>query len=182
MFHRNGAMRFAYWHPTENGICITGLKHCIVQSLPNSPVHPPRVTFPITWLTPFIDKDIESGTTYFYCLQDMGSNGARHESDVIRFSPPLPEAFALFQNYPNPFNPSTTIRYDVAEPSFVTLKVYDILGRHVRTLVEDDLKPGFHKVEWNGANSFGEAVASGVYHAVMQTKSGRFLIKMAIVR
>ena len=70
----------------------------------------------------------------------------------------LPIEFALLQNYPNPFNPITKIRYDIATASQVTLKIYDILGEEVITLVNELVQPGRYTVDWN-AGSF----ASGVY-------------------
>lgn len=71
----------------------------------------------------------------------------------------LPTEFAMTQNYPNPFNPSTTIRFDVPEQTFVTLKIYDITGREVAELVSDEFSPGIYTVEWNA-----QGVASGVYY------------------
>jgi hypothetical protein len=70
----------------------------------------------------------------------------------------LPMEYALRQNYPNPFNPSTTIKYDLPKDSRVSLKIYDMLGREVATLVNGDQKAGFKSAEWN-ATGF----ASGVY-------------------
>ena len=130
----------------------------------------------------FTDEHVESGTTYFYRLQDIQSNGVRHESDIIRITPALPEHFALLQNYPNPFNPSTTIRFDIADPSYVSLAIYDILGRQVRTMISGEIKPGFHKIEWNGRNANGEMAASGLYHLVLDCEGGRFVKKMVLVR
>lgn len=69
-----------------------------------------------------------------------------------------PTAFHLFQNYPNPFNPSTTISYQLPEVSVVSLRVYDILGREVATLVNEVNAPGYHEVTWDASG-----VASGVY-------------------
>ncbi len=69
-----------------------------------------------------------------------------------------PQGFQLFQNYPNPFNPATTIRFQTANYGFVSLKVFDVLGREVAVLVNKDLPPGDHQVEWRG-----EGFASGVY-------------------
>ncbi len=68
------------------------------------------------------------------------------------------KSFSLSQNYPNPFNPTTKIRFETPFSSFVTLKVYDILGKQVASLVNEDLSEGFHEVEWN-ASSY----ASGIY-------------------
>ena len=75
----------------------------------------------------------------------------------------LPVTFRLNQNYPNPFNPSTKITFALERPSRVSLNIYDILGRAVRKLVDEDLSAGEHLVAWNGADESGAAVASGVY-------------------
>lgn len=80
----------------------------------------------------------------------------------------VPKAFALAPNYPNPFNPSTTVSFKVPQTSLVTIKVYDILGREVKTLVDRKLQPGSHSVVWNGRNNRGLPVASGAYLVRMQ--------------
>ena len=69
----------------------------------------------------------------------------------------------LQQNYPNPFNPVTTIEYSVSQESRVRLQVFDARGRVVRTLVNRDLLPNNYKVLWDGRNSSGNSVASGIY-------------------
>jgi glucose/arabinose dehydrogenase len=74
-----------------------------------------------------------------------------------------PSEFVLSQNYPNPFNPATKIEFTLAEPGFVTLKIYDLGGRVVRTLVSQQLSPGYKSVIWDGKNQDGRDVASGVY-------------------
>ena len=70
----------------------------------------------------------------------------------------FPETYLLEQNYPNPFNVSTTIRYSVPEHSYVTLKVFDLLGREVATLVNEEKQTGFYAVKFDGSS-----LASGVY-------------------
>ena len=67
--------------------------------------------------------------------------------------------FTLFHNYPNPFNPSTKIRYEIPERSFVTLKVYDVLGKEIATLVNEEKLNGNYEVEFNGIG-----LASGIYY------------------
>ena len=79
----------------------------------------------------------------------------------------IPERFSLSQNYPNPFNPTTTIEFSLPQSGFVTLKVYNILGEEVATLVSKELNEGKYKYEWN-ANS----LASGVY--LFRIKAGKF--------
>jgi len=74
-----------------------------------------------------------------------------------------PVRFSLDQNYPNPFNPATRISYAVHRKSMVRLTVYDLLGKEVARLVEQEQPGGSHQVEWNGRNTVGMQVASGVY-------------------
>ena len=72
----------------------------------------------------------------------------------------LPLTFALDQNYPNPFNPTTTIRYELADDALVTLKVYDVIGREVATLVgNEQQRAGVHNARFDGSS-----LSSGVYY------------------
>lgn len=75
----------------------------------------------------------------------------------------VPAKYSLSSNYPNPFNPSTTIRYDLPEDSFLELRIYSLLGHEVRTLTEGSEAAGFKNVVWDGKNSFGNSVSSGMY-------------------
>lgn len=75
----------------------------------------------------------------------------------------LPETFAVGQNYPNPFNPTTTIDYQLPEAAEVRLAIYNLLGQQVRTLVAARRPAGRYKAQWDGRNTTGEAVGSGVY-------------------
>jgi hypothetical protein len=70
----------------------------------------------------------------------------------------VPGEFKLYQNYPNPFNPTTNIKYQIVSNSFVTLKIYDILGKEIATLVNENLTPGSYEVKFNG-----EGLSSGMY-------------------
>jgi hypothetical protein len=98
----------------------------------------------------------------------------------------LPRTYDLFQNYPNPFNPSTTIAFDVPDAvesrQSVSLTVYDIRGRFVRTLIDSDLEPGSHKIHWNGQNDRGESVASGIYLYTLKAGEERFTRKMTVLK
>jgi hypothetical protein len=78
----------------------------------------------------------------------------------------LPTEYQLEQNYPNPFNPSTTIEFALPEKSQVSIKLYNVLGEEVATLVEGTRPAGFHKVQWNP-----EGLASGIYFYRMVAKS-----------
>jgi hypothetical protein len=74
-----------------------------------------------------------------------------------------PSEFALSQNYPNPFNPATKIEFTISKSGYVSLRIYDILGRKVRTLVSEHLSSGYKSVLWDGKNAVGKDVASGIY-------------------
>lgn len=75
----------------------------------------------------------------------------------------IPSEFELSQNFPNPFNPTTVIRYGLPSASRITIKIYDLLGQEIKTLVDETLDKGYHSVEWNGKNSIGFGAASGLY-------------------
>jgi len=77
--------------------------------------------------------------------------------------PAVPTSFALQQNYPNPFNPTTTIRYALPVQSSVRLRIYDVVGREVATLVDGVVTAGYHSVDWNSTNSAGALLSSGMY-------------------
>lgn len=94
-------------------------------------------------------------------------------TSVERISEDVPSAFSLDQNYPNPFNPSTTIRYSIPLESEVKLRVYDLLGKEVRTLVNEKQSPGTFEVKWDGKNNRGEPLSSGIYF--YRLESGSFV-------
>ncbi|MBD3257524.1 T9SS type A sorting domain-containing protein [candidate division GN15 bacterium] len=75
----------------------------------------------------------------------------------------LPEGFELGQNYPNPFNPTTTIDYSLPQRSEVRIEIINILGRRVKTLVNEEQAAGEYTVTWDGRDESGGAVATGVY-------------------
>lgn len=75
----------------------------------------------------------------------------------------IPAVFHVDQNYPNPFNPATTIKFGIPEASLVTVKIYDILGREVKTLLNEEKNAGTYSLLWNGLNESGSKVSSGTY-------------------
>jgi len=94
----------------------------------------------------------------------------------------LPSEYALFQNYPNPFNPSTQISFDVPNSEFVTLRVYNLLGQDVKTLINQSMTPGRYTVEWNGNDMLNNDVASGVYFYELRGESFISRKKMLLIR
>ncbi|MFQ5769956.1 MAG: choice-of-anchor D domain-containing protein, partial [bacterium] len=94
----------------------------------------------------------------------------------------IPKDFALLQNYPNPFNPTTKIRYDLPKRAKVTLKIYDILGSEVATLVDSEQEAGYHSVDWDGRNSAGVAAASGIYFYRLTANEYKKTLKMTLIK
>ena len=87
-----------------------------------------------------------------------------------------PEKFNVYGNYPNPFNPATTIEYDLGmnegPRQQVSLSIYNVLGQHVKTLVNEEKRIGRYTVRWFGKDEFGSSVSSGIYFARMMTDRG----------
>lgn len=94
----------------------------------------------------------------------------------------LPVEYSLDQNYPNPFNPTTMINFSIPNNSTVTLKVFDMLGREVKTLVNNEVIAGKHSIQWMGDDNFGSKVATGVY--VYRITAGNFVSskKMMLIK
>jgi flagellar hook assembly protein FlgD len=86
-------------------------------------------------------------------------------------------SFKLEQNYPNPFNPKTTIKYEIPKSGFVTLQVYDVLGRLVKTLINEKQNAGTYEVEFDGTN-----LASGVYFYKLTADDFKAVKKMILLK
>jgi len=118
----------------------------------------------------FIDDcfDIKGGSTLSYRLKQVDFNGEFNFSDEISISNLALSDYELYQNYPNPFNPATIITYQIPERGFVTLKVYDVLGNEVATLVSEEKPAGRYQVDWNAI-----VLPSGIYF--YQLKAREFI-------
>jgi hypothetical protein len=88
----------------------------------------------------------------------------------------------LYQNAPNPFNPETVIRYSVAQSGPVTLRIYNVQGALVRTLVNKQHVPGSYRIRWDGTNDFGEHLGSGVYFYRLETRTGADSKKLIMLK
>ncbi len=96
--------------------------------------------------------------------------------------PDLPQEYSLLPNYPNPFNPSTTLRYLVPKASHVTIKIYNIIGKEVATLVNRQIDAGYHEVAWDTQNIENQVMSSGIYICQMQAGSFVESRKIMLVR
>ena len=113
----------------------------------------------------------------------FGSSGNLISSgSVSLFDSPHPSQFALHQNSPNPFNPVTTIAFNIPEPTYVEIAIYDLLGSKVRTLVSKEMSPGFHSAVWNGKDDRGRLVASGMFIVRMTSSSFMDVKKMLMLK
>ena len=92
-----------------------------------------------------------------YCPENVGVG-----EDIF------PETFLLLSVYPNPFNPTTTIEFSIPQTEFVTVKVYNIVGHEITTLINDELSTGYHSIQWDGSHQ-----PSGLYF--VQIESGSFI-------
>jgi len=125
---------------------------------------------------------ITGGTTSNHKIRSAFWGASPHSTAVdLELAPPV--ADQLYQNFPNPFNPTTTIRYDLTgTPGHVSLRIYDVGGRWVTTLVNDVQGAGIQSATWDGRNSHGSLVASGIYLYVLETPRMRFTKKMVLLQ
>lgn len=96
--------------------------------------------------------------------------------------PAQPMTFQLHQNYPNPFNPTTTIQFEVPEASQVTLKIYNVLGQEIRTLVDEFKPAGQYTVQWDGKNDRSGETASGIYIMRLSAGANEFVKSLKLVK
>jgi len=153
-----------------------------------------RITFDPVSSQSYIDSTITIDTTYRYTMTSFLSGQPSLEGtnsgiiavstitsiDAGQITDQIPQQYALYPAYPNPFNPTTMIRYDVPAPADVKVEIFNILGQHIRTLVDEYNAAGTYTVSWDGQNQYNRIVASGVYLVAMQAKakSGRDFVKV----
>jgi hypothetical protein len=129
----------------------------------------------------YVDKNLDNGVTYSYNLitVDMDGKEVVANSEPVEAKPMahVPTAFALHQNYPNPFNPVTEIKYDVPKNAHVTLKVFNVLGAEVATLVDADQQANFYTVSWDAKD-----LASGVYFCTLTAGDFKAVKKMVLLK
>ena len=84
----------------------------------------------------------------------------------------IPNNFVLYAAYPNPFNPAMIIQFDIPEDSFVRINIYDMMGRKVKTLINDNISVGRRSISWDGTNDLNQSVSAGTYF--YSINAGRF--------
>ena len=94
----------------------------------------------------------------------------------------FPSEYNLIQNYPNPFNPNTVISFSIPVENHIMISVYDISGKLVNTLIDYNMGPGYHSVSWDGKDSNGLSVSSGLYVYTLSTKNISLSGKMMLMK
>jgi hypothetical protein len=127
------------------------------------------------------DSSAHSGDTlYLFTKKGVSIHDTLTIQGITLYVPPtggVPSAYALYQNYPNPFNPSTTIKFELPRTAYVTLGVYDILGRQVSVLVNERRNAGIHEVKFDGSG-----LSSGVYFCRIEAGSFVQTRKLLLLR
>jgi len=125
----------------------------------------------------FEDRNLNSGK-YNYRLKQIDYNGNFKfydlENEVVVG---VPDKYSLSQNYPNPFNPNTTIKYDLPKAGVVTVKIYDVNGREMRTLLNENKEAGYYTIQFNASD-----LSSGVYFYRIQSADFVSTKKMVLLK
>lgn len=124
----------------------------------------------------FIDDKKNVGS-YSYRLKQIDFDGSFEYSPIVEVNDLVPNDFHLAQNFPNPFNPTTHIELSTPNSGFVSLKVYDILGREVATLINEEKPSGSYKIEFNGTN-----FSSGIYFYELLSERFSLIKKMILLK
>ncbi len=141
----------------------------------------------------YADREIIPGFLYRYLLYDVAVNGQRtahgpvhidlrEGSNQQMINSGIADDFELFPNWPNPFNPLTRIAYRLNKPVRVSLIIYNTLGQEVIALVNDDQAAGWYQVQWDGRDSKGQPMVSGLYIVQLTTGTHRQAHKMMLLR
>lgn len=126
----------------------------------------------------FTDNKVSNSSKYFYRLKQIDTDGKFEYSNEIEVDfNGLPSKFSLEQNYPNPFNPSTTITFSIPQQSNVSLKVYDALGSEVAELVNEEMKSGSYKINFDSSK-----LSSGIYFYTLRTNDFFNTRKMILIK
>lgn len=150
-----------FWeHPAVEGVTLWGWKPGLWRSQQEAWIFDQRPRDAMDWLEDYVDT---ANVVLDVSIEDEGES--------------VPEGFELSQNYPNPFNPSTVISYKLAANSLVTLKVYDITGREIATLINGQKTAGDHQVTFDASG-----LASGIYIYRLQSGSNTLTRKMMLIK
>jgi len=130
----------------------------------------------------FLDETIEKQKYYFYRLKLINMDGTSQYSSIVEIFTEVPKQFNLQQNYPNPFNPSTEICYSIPYTTDVYLAIFNPLGQHIVTLIQERQSPGQRTIKWDGCDKNGEEVSGGLYGYQLKAENFTAFKKMILIR
>ncbi len=138
----------------------------------------------------FTDEETLSDTVYYYWLKIQNLDGSssyhgpiicriRDDSELI---PQIPLITELKNPYPNPFNPSIDISYSLSDDDFIGIKIYNIKGQLIKTLIKKFQKKGAYRIKWDGKSSDNKACGNGIYFCIMETERDKFIKKITLMK
>ena len=135
----------------------------------------------------FTDNQTQSNDKIEYQLKQIDFNGTKTYSDIVEISLDLPTLFKLYQNYPNPFNNETVINYTVPYASHVRIKIYNIIGNELNTLLDQNKSAGQYSVRWNSTDSQNNIIPNGLYFCLLESRDNqgkpiKKMIKMLLIQ
>ena len=137
----------------------------------------------------YVDENYISSEVHSYRVAAVDHAGNQSEfSEVVEVAvlaidnQVTPDVFALHQNYPNPFNPTTQIKYDLAEDVLVSINIYDVMGKSIKSLINVKQSAGYHSFRWDATNNSGEAMSAGMYFYTIQAGSHISTKKMVLLK
>ncbi len=130
---------------------------------------------PIVAVNPIAGKHVQASYKFVVGTEAFLKN---HSNEI----PLVPLEFELLQNYPNPFNAATTISFNLPKRMHVTLKIYNILGQLVKTLIDEEMRGGNHKLTWDATNDQGYMIATGVYIMQLRSQNNVAIKKLVVIK
>ena len=139
----------------------------------------------------FVDSDVEENTEYFYRVSYYAGQWSDYSNTIavlynasmeVADAGGIPLQYKIYQNYPNPFNPITEIRYDLPDKEYVSISVYNAMGKHIKSLVNMKQDAGFNSVYWDATNHLGQPVSAGMYIYSIQAGEFRQTRKMIFLK
>ncbi len=173
------------WDPAEQD----GLQYYLLERSTDPEFTEETVVSNYVMTNYFEDSSLEYDTEYFYRVSYYAGDWSEL-SEVISVTlewmnvdgNQIPEVYALHQNYPNPFNPVTNLSYDLPENAMVNITIYDMMGRIVSTLVNENQSAGYKTLRWNATNNTGQPVSAGVYIYTIQAGDFNKTKKMILLK
>ncbi len=131
----------------------------------------------------YTDRNVQPGQTYYYKLADVDFAGnLRFHGPISVTVDAVPSSYSLSQNHPNPFNPETAIHFSLKEAGKVSLRIYNLHGQLVRTLVDEEKLAGSYSVLWNGTSDDGVRLASGMYYYILKANTFEGVKKLILMK